>query len=324
MRTLVIVGFTGLLATPVLAQHENHAVPAVTPETPVAAAAVDPHAGHVMPAAETAPAPAAMPATHDMNAMGGTGGKQPEVPPPPAAFSGPAHAADTIFAADVMARSREIVQSEHGDIRTFAVLADQLESHSRDDGDFYLWDVQGWYGGDINKLWLKSEGEGNAGESPEHAEVQALWSHAVAPFWNFQAGIRNDFRPESGLTYAVVGFQGLMPYKFGLDAAAFVSEDGNLSTRLEAEYEFQITQRLILQPRAEMDVAAEDVPALRMGSGITSAELGLRLRYEIVREFAPYIGLEYGRSFGGTANYARALGENVGGWSLLVGIRTWF
>jgi copper resistance protein B len=296
----------GIFAVPVCAQHDSHAAPASeTPAAPASAVA-DPHAGH------------------DMNAMGSSAPTQREAAPPPIAFSGPAHAADTIFAVEKMARARDIVYSEHGNLHTYLIMADRLESHSRDNGDGYLWDAQGWYGGDLNKLWLKSEGEGSTGDNAEHAELQALWSHAIAPWWDIQAGVRHDFRPNPGQTHMVVGLQGLMPYKFALDAAAFLSEDGDFSTHLEAEYDMQITQRLILQPRVEMDMAAEDVPEIQIGSGITSAELGLRLRYEIAREFAPYVGLEYVHSFGSTADYARATGEDNGGWSLLVGVRAWF
>jgi len=350
MRTLMIALMATVLTASANAQHDNHEAPAPAPKTPAAPApsAADPHAGHTMPATETPPeenaatdeavadphaghgmpaadtAPVAETAAHDMNAMDAAASRQPDASPPAAAFSGPVHAADTVFTAEAMARAREILHNEHGNLITYQIMADRLESQARAHGDTYLWDAQAWYGGDINRLWLKSEGEGSAGESPEHAELQALWSRAIAPWWNLQAGVRHDFRPNPGRTFLVVGLQGLMPYRFATDAAAFVSEDGDLSLRLATEYEFQITQRLILQPRVEVDVAAEQVPEIRLGSGITSAEFGLRLRYQIEREFAPYIGLDYGRSFGGTADYARAAGDDVGGWSVLVGLRTWF
>lgn len=314
MKPLFMVLIAALATGPVFAQHEEHSSPAPEPQ-----ATPDPHAGHTMVTTPAEPA-----AVHDMNAMGTATPEQPEAPPPPAAFSGPTHAADTLFAAADMARARETVRSEHGDLRSWLLMADQLESHLRDKADAYVWNMQGWYGSDINKLWIKSAGDGDAGESPEHAELQALWSHAIAPWWDFQAGVRHDFRPDAGRTHLVVGLQGLLPYKFGIDAAAFFSEDGDVSARLEAEYDQQITQRLILQPRIEVELAAQDIPASGIGSGITNADLGLRLRFEFAREFAPYLGVEYGRSFGGTADYARAAGKEVGGWSLLVGVRTWF
>ena len=290
----VVLVLAGLAAGPVRAQHEGHAAPAP-----------DPHAGH------------------DMSAMGDPA-LPPAMPPPPEAFSGPRHAADTIFDPAEMARMREDLRAENGDFITWWVMADQLESRSRDGGDGYVWDAQGWYGGDINKLWLKSEGEGGAGESPENLEVQALWSRAISPWWDIQGGLRYDFRPDPGQAYMVIGLQGLVPYQNEVDAAAFLSEDGDLSARVEAEYDLRITQRLILQPRVELDIALQEVPETGTGSGLTSAEAGVRLRYEFAREFAPYIGLEYERSFGATADYARLAGEEAGGWSFLAGLRIWF
>jgi copper resistance protein B len=118
--------------------------------------------------------------------------------------------------------------------------------------------------------------------------------------------------------------QGLAPYWFEVDAAAFLSTKGDLTARVEAEYDQRITQRLILQPRVEFDLAAQDVPELGIGSGLSTAELGARLRYEFKPQFAPYVGVEYERAFGDTADFRRAEGEDVGGWSFLIGLRAWF
>ena len=335
MMKLIYPGLlAGLLAAPLAAQpvdphaeHDSGATPpAAIPDDShadhgmPASASDDPHAGHVMPA----PAPDDAHAGHDMSAMKEPTSTIPAGPPPPEAFSGPDHAADIVFPTAVMAAAREQVRNDHGNFRTAQFLADQLESHIRDGKDAYLWDAQGWYGGDINKLWVKTEGEGSFGDGLEQAEVQALWSRAIAPWWDFQAGVRHDFQPDPARSFLVAGVQGLMPYQFEIDAAAFLSDEGDLSARLEAEYDQRITQRLILQPRFEVDLALNDVPEQRISSGVTTAELGLRLRYEFAREFAPYIGLEYGRSFGHTADSARAAGEKVAGWSLLLGVRTWF
>ena len=212
----------------------------------------------------------------------------------------------------------------HGAMKTSKLLVDQLEAKVRNGRDGYAWDGQGWYGGDIDKLWIKTEGEGAFGETVEKAEVQALWSHAIDPWFDLQAGIRYDFRPDPERAYLALGVQGLAPYWFEVDAAAFVSNKGDVSARLEAEYDLRLTQKLILQPRAEFDLALQDVPELGIGSGLSSGEIGARLRYEIRPEFAPYVGVEYERAFGGTAAFRRAAGEDRGGWSLLLGLRTWF
>ena len=261
---------------------------------------------------------------HDMTNMGANTADPPAAPPPPGARSGPAHAADTVFSAGQMADARGLFRNEHGSIRTYRVLIDQLETRIQGGRDGYAWDGEAWYGGAINRLWLKTEGEGTFGDGPERAEVQALWSHALDPWFNLHGGIRYDFRPDPERGYLVLGIQGLAPYRFEVDGAFFLSEKGDLSARFEGEYELRITQRLILQPRVDLDFSLQDVPEIRIGSGISSAEAGLRLRYEFVPELAPYIGVHYGRTFGDTARFRRAAGEDVGGWSFLVGVRTWF
>lgn len=282
--------------------------------------ATDPHAGHDMEA---------MPATdpHAGHAMPGNTAAMPAppvAPPPPAAYSGPAHAADTVFDPIVMAEARAQLRDEHGSIEAYKILVDRLEAKIRDGRDGYAWDGEAWYGGDIDKLWIKSEGEGDFGKSPEAAEVQALWSHAIDPWFNLQAGVRYDFQPNPERSHLVLGVQGLAPYWFEVDGAMFLSDEGDLTARFEAEYDQRLTRKLILQPRVEFDLAAQDVPELDIGSGLSSAEAGLRLRYEFVPEFAPYIGVEYERAFGDTRDFRRAAGDDVGGFSLLVGVRTWF
>ncbi|HEX7075307.1 MAG TPA: copper resistance protein B [Hyphomicrobiaceae bacterium] len=209
-------------------------------------------------------------------------------------------------------------------MRTYRLLADQLEARRRDGRSGYLWDAQGWYGGDINKLWIKTEGEDASGEESEEAEIQALWSRAVTPWFDFQAGVRYDLESAPERRHLVVGMQGLVPYFFEIDGAAFFSDEGDITAQLEAEYDQFITQRLILQPRIELDLAAQDIPELGIGSGLSSAEFGLRLRYEFARELAPYVGIEYERAVGGTADFVRAEGEEVGEWSVLLGVRAWF
>ena len=248
----------------------------------------------------------------------------PTAPPSAAALSGPAHAADLIFGQAEMAEAREELREEHGSIETYKVLLDQAEVKIRDGRDGYAWDGQAWYGGDINKLWIKTEGEGAFREEVERAEVQALWSRAIDPWFDLQLGVRHDFRPDPERTHLVLGVQGLAPYWFEVAGAVFLSNKGDVTARLEGEYDLRITQKLILQPRLEFDLALQDVPEIGIGSGLSSGELGARLRYEIRPEFAPYVGIEYERAFGDTARFSRARGESSGGWSFLLGLRTWF
>lgn len=204
------------------------------------------------------------------------------------------------------------------------LLADRFEAGFNDDHEEYGWDLQGWYGSDRNRLWLKSEGEGEFGESPEHAELQVLFGHMIAPFWDWQIGVRYDFEPDPSRAYLVSGVQGVLPYEFEFDAALFVSDKGDVSARVETEYDIRITQRLVLQPRIEMNAAFSSDREIGSGSGINDTELGVRLRYEIRRELAPYIGIEWRQLYGDTKDIARAAGDDSAVTSLVLGIRGWF
>lgn len=204
------------------------------------------------------------------------------------------------------------------------VLSDRLETRFADEVDTYVWDVQGWYGGDYNRLWVKTEGEGEQGASPESAELQLLFSRRFSPFWDWQLGLRHDFDPDPERTHLVIGLQGVVPYEFEWDSALFVSDEGDVTARVEAEYDLRITQRLIVQPRLEINASADDVPELGLGSGLNSTELGVRLRYEFKREFAPYIGVSWEKLYGDTADLARLQGESTSVASVIVGVRAWF
>ena len=290
--------------------------------------------GHCTPAAKAQPAtddPACPPEHAKMGhctpatpKAAGTA-SAPVAPPPAAARSGPENAADTVFDPAVMAAKRQTALiAEHGGMTTGRILIDRLEVQARKGRDGYAWEGDAWFGGDYDKLWLKSEGEGDIRGRLGSAEVQALWSRAIRPFFDLQVGVRHDIRPQPDRTHLAVGIQGLAPYWFEIDAAAFLSTKGDLTARVEAEYDQRITNRLFLQPRVELDLAAQDVPEVGVGSGLSAAELGLRLRYQFVPEFAPYVGVGYERSFGDTARFARSAGEDVGGWSFLLGLRAWF
>ncbi|MEX2481965.1 MAG: copper resistance protein B [Gammaproteobacteria bacterium] len=204
------------------------------------------------------------------------------------------------------------------------LLGDRVETRFADEVDGYVWDVQGWYGSGRNRAWVKTEGEGEFGRSPENAELQLLYSHLFAPFWDWQVGIRHDSSPDPELTHAVLGVQGVAPYEFELDSALFIDENGEVTARLEAEYNLNITQRLVLQPRVEMNVAFSDIARVGRGSGLNTTELGVRLRYQIRREFAPYIGVSWERLHGETGAIARRAGEPVSVTAFVAGVRVWF
>lgn len=300
--------------------HAGHTMPAAEPEP-----ATDPHAGHSMPAAE--PEPVADPhAGHGEASASSAAGTQPPVAGPPSeAFSGPEFAADAVFGASAMALSRRAeLGPMHGGSTAHLVMIERLEARLDDGEDTYLLDGQAWYGGDIDKLWLKFEGEGAFDGGFEGAEVQALWSRAIGPWFDLQTGVRYDVGPGKDRGHLVVGVQGLAPYWIELDVAAFLSEQGDLTASIEAEHDMRITQRLILQPRAELSLAAQDIPEHGIGAGVTTFEAGLRLRYEVVPQFAPYLGVEYSAQLGETADRARAVGEDPEQLSFLIGIRAWF
>ena len=232
--------------------------------------------------------------------------------------------AGAVWGQDVMAESRKDVMNESGGLLTYMVMGDRLEWQDTGGDGTLLWDAQGWYGGDLNKLYIKTEGEFSVEEDEiEGAEVQVLYSRAISPFWDVQAGIRYDLEPK-GRTYAVLGVQGLAPYWFEVDTAAFLSSEGDLSASLEAEYELRFSQRLTLQPRVEVAVSAQDVPELGTGAGLVAVEPGVRLRYEIRREFAPYMGVEWQKQFGDTADFTRADGGDPDKIVGVIGLRAWF
>jgi copper resistance protein B len=304
-------------AAPAADPHAGHNMPA--------APAADPHAGHTMPAAPAADPHAGhnMPPPADPHAGHAAAGADLPVgaAAPPAAPAD--NLADRVYDAAAMERARRILRQEHGGARLSKTMIDLLEVRPASGGDAYAWEGELRYGGDINRFVLKTEGEGQFNHELEQGEVQALWSRAVGPYFDVQAGVRQDFAPR-GRTYAVVGFEGLAPYWFELEGAVFLSTKGDLSARLEGSYDLRLTQRLILEPRAELTLSATDTPELGVGSGLSNAELGLRLRYEIRREFAPYVGVNFERSFGRTADLRRTAGEDIDDTRLVVGLRAWF
>lgn len=208
-------------------------------------------------------------------------------------------------------------------------LFEQLEYRVATDDetpDQLGWEAQGWIGGDFNKFWWKHEGEA-AFDGPDEGETETdlLYSRLITPFWDFQIGVQyaNEWHGDDyeDRWSGVIALQGLAPYKFELDNSLYLSEDGDVTLAIEAEYDLRITQRLVLQPRAEMGVAFQDVAERSLGAGITDVKLDLRLRYEIKREFAPYMGLRYQSLVGETGNIAEAAGEDSEQLIFVAGLR---
>lgn len=232
--------------------------------------------------------------------------------------------ADRIWGSGTMQPARDTLRREHGGGTFTQLMFNLAEVQVRQGRESLRWDGEFWYGGDINKLVIKTEGDATFGEGVEDAEIQALYSRTIGPYFNVQAGIRHDIRPRPSRTYATVGFEGLAPYWFEVEGALFLSDKGDVLGRLEGYYDQRITQRLILQPRVELNFSAQDVREIGLGSGLTDAELGLRLRYEVAREFAPYIGVSHDAKVGRTARFARVSGEEEASTSFVAGVRFWF
>ncbi|MHB1075298.1 copper resistance protein B [Thiobacillus sp.] len=204
-----------------------------------------------------------------------------------------------------------------------ALLIDRLERVYTDNGDTTAYDAQAWFGRDYDRLVLKAEGDIAKGRLQE-ARTEALWGHAVATFWDTQLGARYDSGVGPDRGWLAFGVQGLAPYWFNVDATAYVGDSGRTALRLGAEYELLLTQKLILQPRVEMNLYGKRDVARELGSGLSDATAGLRLRYEFTRQLAPYIGVEWARKFGGTADFVRAAGEDTRNTQFVAGLRFWF
>jgi len=217
------------------------------------------------------------------------------------------------------------VEPVHDNEPFYTLRADRLEYQTKEGDPIFLWDVQGWYGNDYNKLFLESEAEYliDADEF-EAATVEAFYGRTIAKFWDVKLGIRRDFEPDPQRTFGAIGLAGLAPYWFETELTAYVSEDGDISLSLELEYELLLTQKLILQPRLEAELSANEVEEYGTGQGITGYEAGLRLRYEIRREFAPYIGVSWSQTTGETGVWAEQEDEDTGQASFVAGVRAWF
>jgi copper resistance protein B len=211
----------------------------------------------------------------------------------------------------------------HGSVPIGMLLIDQLEAFHGRDANGQSWEAQAWYGNDENKLWIRTEGERSRGKL-EDGDLEAFWNHNIATFWSTQLGVRQGIGEGPNRTWAAFGVQGLAPYWFELEATGYVGPSGRTAARVRAEYEMLFTQRLILQPEAEINLYGKNDPQRRIGSGVSDVQFGLRLRYEIRRQFAPYIGVNWVRRIGTTADYARQDHQPVLDRQIVAGVRLWF
>lgn len=203
------------------------------------------------------------------------------------------------------------------------VLLNRLEVWDAKPGAGQQWEGQAWIGTDLNRLWLRSEGERVDGIT-EAADLEVLYGRSVARWWDVVAGVRHDFKPGASQDHLAVGVMGLAPYKFEVQATAYLGSGGQASARLEAEYDTLFTNRLILQSLVEANFHGRDDARRGIGSGLSTLEAGLRLRYEFTRQFAPYIGIVHERAYGRTARMHREAGEGQSDTRLVAGLRVWF
>ena len=326
--------------------------------------AQDPHAGHGQPAkptAKPAPQPAKPPPAKPQPAKP-PAKPQPEVSKPQPAGQAPdskpaapamkempasgaedhsAHGATPVAASDAAQQQpKEPIppisdadraaafppglggHAVHDRAINYMVLFDQLEWQGSGDGGASL-DYLSWIGGDRNRIWIRSEMESERSRL-ENAFVDVLYGRPIARWWDVVAGVRQDFRPGPGRTWIGAGVQGVAPYWFEVEATGYIGEGGRTHARFEVEYELLLTNRLILQPIVEAELYGKSDPERSIGAGLSTIEGGLRMRYEFKREFGPYIGITWSRKMFGTADFARAEGEQVGAARLAFGLRTWF
>ena len=203
------------------------------------------------------------------------------------------------------------------------VLLDQLEWQGGDSADGVNWEAMGWIGGDRDRLWFRTEGQADDGRLGD-AEAHLLYGRAVARWWDVVVGLRQDVRPGPAQSWAAFGVQGLAPYWFEVEATGYVSDGGQTAVRLEAEYEMLLTNRLVLRPLVELNLYGKSNVERGIGAGLSTTEIGLRMRYEFRRELAPYVGVTWNHLFGETRDLARASGDTVGGLRLVAGVRLWY
>lgn len=292
-------------------QHDTASPPADEAPSPADQAAPPPdaHSGHAAPKPRPADPPGAEDMNMDMGAMQGG-------PTPPDARDPHAYADGYEYTGmPGMEQSDRIVFGK--------LLADELEFLSGNEGEGYAWSVQANYGGDRNKLWLRTQGLKVPGELDPTTSGEVLWWRPYTAFWGTQLGLRQDFGAGAH-TYLAAGIEGLAPYWFEVQATAYVGEDGRLSARFKGSYDLRVTNRLILTPGLEANAYSKAEDERGLGTGLGNLEGGLRLRYELQRKFAPYAGYVWERSFAGTADRRRFAGDPVNERRFVAGVRAWW
>ncbi|MFN2367025.1 MAG: copper resistance protein B [Desulfurivibrionaceae bacterium] len=297
-RCLTMIAITILLSAPAAARAQ--ADPPTTADRPSHQESAMGHRGGPPPELETPPLPVGMTLDEVLDYSAG---------PPPAHFPDPVP-----------------------DDRIYAfTFIEQLEYRAGGDDtpDHLGWEAQGWVGGDLNRFWWKNEGEAVFEGSDEgESETDLLYARLIDPFWNFQIGAQyaNEWNSDDydDRWSAVLALQGMAPYKFEIDTSIYISEYSDVTLEFEAEYDLRITQRVVLQPLVAMGFSAQDIPERDLGSGMTNANLDLRLRYEIKREFAPYLGIRYQFLVGETDNIAEAAGDDSEELFFMGGLRLAF
>jgi copper resistance protein B len=291
IRNLYLLGFVWASSASAAADHAHHA-------------SANAHAHHAEPAA----------ANHDhaTHADEPTESERAHVPPDPPTF---------VLGAMSTQRMNELMQMDDA-ASHWMVKFDELEAMHRDSDVGFGWELDAWLGGDYDKVWFKFDGERFDGRTESRAEL--AWDRIVSPWWSLQAGVRRDELSGLSRTWAMFGVRGKAPYDIEVEASLYVAESGRTALRVEAESDWLLTQRLVLQPSIELAAYGKDDMRNGIGSGISEVEIGLRLRYEIVRELAPYLGVQWERKTGASADLARAAGDDPGEFSVVAGVRVWF
>lgn len=284
------------------------------------AASQDPtpqHDAHAQHGATPSPSPHASHHDHDAMAPPSTATSSPTTPSPTASSTAPTAPVPAPTDADRAAAFPALTAEHAHDDRTIAMLTvDRLEAWSHDGEPGQHWALQGWVGGDLQRVWLRSEGEREDGRLAS-GDIEALYGRSVAPWWDMVVGVRHDIGPGPRRDWAALGLQGVSPYKFEVEATAYLGENGRSAARFEAEYDVLLTNRLILQPSIEAELRDRRDTSADLAAGMSTVEAGLRLRYEIVRRFAPYIGVVHERrthADGADSRETRVVG----------GVRLWF
>jgi copper resistance protein B len=292
--------------------HSAHATDPHAGHTMPPTAKDDPHAGHDMPAMDHSAHGADPHAGHTMPAKAASDTPREPIPVP---------TAEDFAAAFPVLKPHAM---EHASSFNSLVVFDHLEGWNNDHGSGQAWGIDAWFGTDIDRLWVRSEGSRNDDKLGDWS-ADALYGRSITPWWDVVAGVRHDnSRENPDLTRAAIGFQGMSPYKFEVSAMAYLGGSRKAELAFEVEYDVLLTNRLILQPVVEASIAADDDLRRGVGSGLGHVEAGLRLRYEITRRFAPYVGFLHERKFGRTADIHRDAGEGVSDSRWVAGIRFWF